>query len=84
MRVSDRSSEFSECAASRGAVLGPPARARHDGQVPADGTNQRADSEEVTVSAVANRWGFTHLGRFAGIYRAMYGAPPSQTLRDAT
>lgn len=44
----------------------------------------RADSEEVTVSDVAHRWGFTHLGRFAATYRAMYGTPPSQTLRDAT
>jgi AraC-like DNA-binding protein len=31
---------------------------------------------------VAMRWGFTHLGRFAGAYRDRYGVTPSQTLRD--
>jgi AraC-like DNA-binding protein len=34
----------------------------------------------VTVAAVAQRWGFSHLGRFAAAYRAQYGAPPRQTL----
>lgn len=41
----------------------------------------RADKGEVSVSEVAYRWGFTHLGRFAGAYRARYGISPSQTLR---
>ncbi|BCJ49270.1 AraC family transcriptional regulator [Actinoplanes sp. NBRC 14428] len=41
----------------------------------------RADRGEVSVSEVAYRWGFTHLGRFAGAYRARYGVSPSQTLR---
>jgi AraC-like DNA-binding protein len=41
----------------------------------------RADPWQVSVSEVAYRWGFTHLGRFAGVYRARYGEPPSQTLR---
>ncbi|MFI5494097.1 AraC family transcriptional regulator [Actinoplanes sp. NPDC051859] len=41
----------------------------------------RADRHEVSVSEVAYRWGFTHLGRFAGAYRARYGISPSQTLR---
>jgi AraC-like DNA-binding protein len=35
----------------------------------------------VTVSTIANRWGFTHLGRFAQDYRSRYGESPSQTLR---
>ena len=42
----------------------------------------RADPWQVSVSEVAHRWGFTHLGRFAGAYRARYGVPPSQTLKD--
>jgi AraC-like DNA-binding protein len=35
----------------------------------------------VTVSAVAVRWGFRHLGRFAQDYRSRFGESPSQTLR---
>jgi transcriptional regulator GlxA family with amidase domain len=42
----------------------------------------RADAWHVTVSEVAYRWGFTHLGRFAGAYRERFGEAPSQTLRD--
>jgi transcriptional regulator GlxA family with amidase domain len=34
-----------------------------------------------TVSDVAMRWGFTHLGRFAAQYRNRYGCTPVQTLR---
>lgn len=41
-----------------------------------------ADPGEVSVSEVALRWGFTHLGRFAGTYRERYGVAPSETLRD--
>jgi AraC-like DNA-binding protein len=43
-----------------------------------------ANPQEVTVADVAFRWGFSHLGRFAAIYRARYGTTPSQTLRNAT
>ncbi len=39
------------------------------------------DPWQVSVSEVAMRWGFTHLGRFAGAYRARFGVPPSHTLR---
>lgn len=35
----------------------------------------------VTVTEVACRWGFTHLGRFAAAYRRKYGLLPSLTLR---
>jgi AraC-like DNA-binding protein len=42
----------------------------------------RADPWQAGVSEVATRWGFTHLGRFAGAYRERYGVPPSRTLRD--
>ncbi|HEU4349372.1 MAG TPA: AraC family transcriptional regulator [Actinoplanes sp.] len=41
-----------------------------------------ADRWQVSVSEVAARWGFTHLGRFAGAYRQRYGVPPSQTLKE--
>ncbi|WP_286249559.1 AraC family transcriptional regulator [Streptomyces graminofaciens] len=36
-----------------------------------------------TVAEIAFRWGFGHVSRFAGAYRARYGVPPSQTLRSA-
>ena len=42
---------------------------------------RRADPVRVTVSAVAHRWGFAHLGRFASAYRIRFGEPPSETLR---
>jgi AraC-like DNA-binding protein len=37
------------------------------------------DTDDVTV--IAERWGFSHLGRFAGNYRKIFGEKPSQTLR---
>lgn len=41
-----------------------------------------ADSGAVsTVTDVATRWGFTHLGRFAVDYRNRFGESPSSTLR---
>ncbi|MHC3468256.1 AraC family transcriptional regulator [Streptomyces sp. 7R007] len=41
-----------------------------------------ADRRAVgTVTDVALRWGFVHLGRFTGHYRQAYGQTPSQTLR---
>ncbi len=39
------------------------------------------DARRATISAIAHRWGFTHLGRFAQDYRSRYGESPSQTLR---
>jgi AraC-like DNA-binding protein len=41
----------------------------------------QADPQETTVAAVANEWGFSHLGRFAQTYRERYGIFPSETLR---
>ncbi|WP_433498154.1 AraC family transcriptional regulator [Sphaerimonospora sp. CA-214678] len=35
----------------------------------------------TTVTDVAFRWGFTHLGRFSLAYRQCFGEPPSVTLR---
>ncbi len=34
-----------------------------------------------SVTEIALRWGFTHPGRFASLYRAAFGVTPSQTLR---
>ena len=36
----------------------------------------------VTVTDIALRWGFTHLGRFAVVYRNRFGESPSHTLRS--
>ena len=40
------------------------------------------DPWRTSVGDVAARFGFTHLGRFAGDYRRRFGETPSQTLRD--
>ncbi len=42
---------------------------------------RRAGPGTTTVALVANRWGFSHLGRFAATYRQRYGESPSATLR---
>ena len=39
------------------------------------------EADTDSVSAVALRWGFTHLGRFAADYKRRFGLYPSQTLR---
>ncbi|MEU9148605.1 AraC family transcriptional regulator [Streptomyces sp. NPDC048349] len=39
-----------------------------------------ADPARDTVTAIANRWGFHHQGRFSAAYRAAYGGPPGRTL----
>lgn len=37
---------------------------------------------DASVRAVALKWGFTHMGRFASLYRSRFGEFPSQTLRN--
>lgn len=37
--------------------------------------------EGVTVTEVAVRWGFSHLGNFSMVYRQRFGESPSTTLR---
>lgn len=39
-----------------------------------------ADTASTTVTQVAMRFGFLHLGRFAGDYRRLFGVAPSETL----
>ncbi len=46
----------------------------------ADASQRRST---VGVTAVASRWGFVHLGRFAEQYRQLFGETPSQTLRHS-
>ncbi|MCU1481462.1 MAG: hypothetical protein JWQ19_2248 [Subtercola sp.] len=40
-----------------------------------------ADPKTASVAAIARFWGFVHLGRFAGVYRAQYGESPNESLR---
>lgn len=37
--------------------------------------------ESTTVAAIARKWGFSHVGRFAQIYARQFGVVPSETLR---
>jgi AraC-like DNA-binding protein len=36
----------------------------------------------ATVTEIAQRWGFAHIGRFAVLYRQTYGQSPHSTLRQ--
>jgi len=36
-----------------------------------------------SVTSIAISWGFDHVGRFAGDYRALFGELPSETLQKA-
>jgi AraC-like DNA-binding protein len=38
-------------------------------------------ADGITVTGVAERWGFHHLSSFGGEYRMRWGESPSQTLR---
>jgi transcriptional regulator GlxA family with amidase domain len=48
-------------------------------RVHAELTNSEPDA--TTVTAVAGRWGFVHLSRFADQYRQQFRQRPSETLR---
>jgi transcriptional regulator GlxA family with amidase domain len=41
---------------------------------------QTAHPHATTVRAVASRFGFLHMSRFAAAYRDAFGEPPSHTL----
>jgi AraC-like DNA-binding protein len=43
---------------------------------------REAGPGQNTVTEIAYRCGFVHLGRFAALYRRRYGVSPSQTLRS--
>ncbi|MEU1086928.1 helix-turn-helix transcriptional regulator [Streptomyces sp. NPDC005576] len=40
-----------------------------------------ADPSTSSVTQIAARWGFPHVGRFAAAYRRLYGTTPAATLR---
>jgi len=40
-----------------------------------------ANESDVSVTDVAMRWGFTHLGRFSNTYRDVFGTLPSEDLK---
>jgi len=41
----------------------------------------QSDSSEQTVSRVAQKWGFKHLGRFSSYYAELFGETPSDSLK---
>ena len=43
---------------------------------------QALPEDGVTVTEVAQHWGFGHLGSFAVLYRKRFGESPSQTLKS--
>ncbi len=42
---------------------------------------QIADAQTTNVSDIATKWGFSHFGRFAKDYKALFGVLPSETLK---
>jgi transcriptional regulator GlxA family with amidase domain len=44
---------------------------------------RRSDSTTASVADVAREYGFSEFGRFAVVYRTMFGETPSTTLRRA-
>jgi AraC-like DNA-binding protein len=63
--------------------MAPHAFMRHRALQAAHRALRDADPTSNRVSAIARACGFSHLGRFAGDYRVVYGELPSTTLRRA-
>ena len=42
---------------------------------------KQEDPNQSTVSKIALKWGFTHMGRFSTYYTELFGENPSQTLK---
>ena len=42
---------------------------------------EMADGAGASITDIAHRWGFRHMGRFATDYRSRFGEAPSRTLR---
>lgn len=47
-----------------------------------DGAHKDLQSQQVSVTEIALRWGFSHLGRFSHVYRNQFGESPNETLRN--
>jgi AraC-like DNA-binding protein len=47
-----------------------------------DDLTEARPGDGTTVTDVALRWGFNHTGRFAALYKRVYGVAPSTELRD--
>ncbi len=43
-----------------------------------------SNPEESTVSRIASKWGFVHMGRFSAYYAELFGQQPSQTLQNSS
>jgi AraC-like DNA-binding protein len=43
---------------------------------------QKYTDKEITVSRIASKWGFTHIGRFSQEYTKLFGENPSKTLKS--
>ncbi len=43
-----------------------------------------ADPQHETVSRIASKWGFMHMGHFSGYYTALFGEHPSETLKSVS
>jgi AraC family ethanolamine operon transcriptional activator len=43
---------------------------------------KRAVEGEVTITGIAHRFGFWHMGQFATDYRKLFGESPSKTLKS--
>lgn len=41
----------------------------------------RQDTDALSITRIANRWGFDHLSRFAAFYRRQFAELPSETIR---
>lgn len=41
----------------------------------------QSDPSRNSVSETAQKWGFSHMGRFSHYYRELFGEPPSKTLK---
>ena len=42
---------------------------------------ESSSTTTASITAIASRWGITHMGRFSGEYREFFGEYPSSTLR---
>ncbi len=41
-----------------------------------------SNTQESSVLQIAQRWGFSHMGRFSGYYKNLFGENPSVTLKE--